>query len=220
MVPIGGRPILAYNLAMLAAAGFDDIVINLHAFPEVVRSYVGDGERWGIHVTYSEEAQLLGTAGALVPVIDLFAQGTFAIVFGDNLTELDLGEMLAFHRRSAGVATIAAWERDDVSHSGVAEFSAGDRIERFIEKPRSGQTASHWVNAGIVIAEPKLLDAVPREGASDLGRDIFPTLIARGEAIYGYRVAGGHWWFDRVEDYHAALQDVALDRYAKAKSWP
>ncbi len=219
MIPIGGRPILAYNLAMLGAAGFDDVVVNLHAFPEVVREYVGDGSQWGIRVVYSEEPELLGTAGALVPTIDLFSQGTFAIVFGDNLTELNLADMLAFHRAAGGVATIAVWERDDVSHSGVAELSDDGRIIRFVEKPQPGDTTSHWVNAGVIIAEPELLTLVPRGQPSDLGRDVLPAMIDRGMRVDAYRCYGGHWWFDRVEDYHAALKDGELDRYAKAQSW-
>jgi NDP-sugar pyrophosphorylase family protein len=213
MVPIGGRPILSYNLAILAAAGFDDVVINLHAFPEVVREYVGDGSHWGIHVTYSEEPQLLGTAGALVPVIDLFRQGTFAIVFGDNLTELNLAEMLAFHRATGGVATIAVWERDDVSQSGVAELSDDARVLQFIEKPQPGKTDSHWVNAGVIIAEPALLTLVPRDHPSDLGRDVLPAMIAHGMEVAAYRCYGGHWWFDRADDYRAALDDRELRRF-------
>ena len=136
-------------------------------------------------------------------------------MFGDNLAEIDLGDMLARHRAHGALATVALWRRDDVSQSGVAELDASDRIVRFIEKPAAGQTASHWVNAGIVIAEPALLDAIPRERPSDLGRDVFPALVERSPGLGGYRMSGGLWWFDRVEDYEAARSDDRLAAYAR-----
>lgn len=214
MLEIGGQPILAYNIAMLAAAGFDDVAVNLHYLPDVVRAYVGDGRRWGVRVRYSEERELRGTAGALVPVAETFAQGTFAVVFGDNIAQLDLAEMLGQHRERGAAATIAVWERDDVSQSGVAEVDPSGQIERFVEKPRQGETTSHWVNAGTVIAEPEILTAIPRDRPSDFGRDIFPTLLARGDALFAYRETAGLWWFDRVEDYEHALSDPRLAAFS------
>jgi NDP-sugar pyrophosphorylase family protein len=215
LLEIFGEPILGYNLTMLAAGGFDDVVVNLHAFPDAVRAYAGDGSRWGLRVTYSEERELLGTAGALVPLAHAFARAPFAIVFGDNLNELDLGDMLARHRERGALATIAVWRRDDVSQSGVAELDAADRILRFVEKPAPGQTASRWVNAGVVIAEPALLDVIPRDRPSDLGRDVFPALVDTARGLSAYRMTGGHWWFDRVEDYEAARFDERLAAFAR-----
>jgi mannose-1-phosphate guanylyltransferase len=217
MLEILGEPILGYNLAMLAAAGFDEVVVNLHYLPEVVRAYAGDGSRWGIRVTYSEEAELRGTAGALLPLSERFRAGTFGIVFGDNLNDLDLGDMLLRHRERGALATIAVWHRDDVSQSGVVELDAGDRVLRFVEKPAPGATPSHLVNVGVVIAEPALLDAIPRDGASDLGRDVFPALVASPRGIAAYRMTGGHWWFDRVGDYESALRDPRLAAFAQRR---
>jgi NDP-sugar pyrophosphorylase family protein len=215
MLEIGGEPILGYNLAMLAAAGFDEVVVNLHYLPGVVRAYVGDGARWNLRVTYSEEPELRGTAGALIPVAERFAQATFAIVFGDNVAELDLRDMLARHRERGALATIAVWHRADVENSGVAELDASDRILRFVEKPAPGETSSHWVNAGFVIAEPALLGAIPRERPSDLGRDVFPSVLGDARGVFAYRMSGGLWWFDRVEDYEAARADPRLAEFAQ-----
>jgi NDP-sugar pyrophosphorylase family protein len=214
MLEVFGRPIIAYNLAMLAAAGFDEVVVNLHHHAAVIRSYVGDGSAWGLRVHYSEERELLGTAGAMVPVADLLRSGTFAIVFGDNLCELDLADLVRAHRAHGELATVALWEREDVTPSGVAELGDDDRIKRFIEKPRLGDTDSHWINAGVIIAEPALLDLVPRDRPSDLGRDILPVLAERGRDLFGYRITGGLWWFDRAEDYERSQTDSRLASFA------
>lgn len=210
MLEIGGEPILGYNLAMLAAAGFDEIVVNLHYLAAVIRAYVGDGSRWGVRVTYSEEPELRGTAGALIPFVERFAADAFGIVYGDNLNEIDLAEMVRDHRERRALATIAVYEREYVAQSGVAELDADDRIVRFVEKPAPGETASHWISTGVVIADPLVLDAIPREGSSDLGRDIFPRLLDDPRGVYAYRMTGGHWWFDRVEEYEAARTDAKL----------
>jgi NDP-sugar pyrophosphorylase family protein len=214
MLDVGGQPIIAYNLAMLAAGGFRDVVINLHHLPNVIRAYVGTGERWGLRVTYSEEPQLLGTAGALSPMFHNFSHETFAIVFGDNINDLDMSEMLAVHRKNGALATVAVSYRADVSQSGVAEIGPDERILRFIEKPRL-ETPSHWVNAGVVIAEPAIRAFVRQDGPSDLGRDIFPKLIETTGGLCAYRMDGSHWWFDRVEDYRAAVADEQLTDFGR-----
>lgn len=218
MLPIGGRPILGYNLALLAAAGFDDVAINLHHLPGTVRRYVGDGAAWNVRARYSEESELLGTAGALLPLAEDFARGTFAVVYGDNLNDLDLGAMLRAHRARGATATVALYARDDVAHSGVAELGDHDRIARFVEKPAPGETASHWVSAGVIVAEPALLALIPRDRPSDLGRDVLPALAARG-ALYGFRMTGGHWWFDRTADYERAHDDPRLTAFAASHTW-
>jgi NDP-sugar pyrophosphorylase family protein len=210
MLQIAGAPILWYHLTALARARIEDVTLNLHYLPDVVRAYVGDGSRWKLRVRYSEEPQLLGTAGALLPVAAQLNGGTFAIVFGDNIIDVDIPDVLDFHRRRGGVATIVLAHRDDVSQSGVAELDERDRITRFIEKPLPAATPSHHVNAGFVLAEPRLLAAIPEHRPSDLGRDVFPSLLERGEMLYGYRSKGRLWWFDRTEDYLSARSDPGL----------
>lgn len=216
MLPIGDAPILFYNLAMLARAGVVDVTLNLHYLPDVIRAYVGNGARWGIQVRYSAESELLGTGGALVPISSRLRDDRFAVVFGDNLIDVDLAEILSAHCAHGGVATVVLWRREDTSQSGVAELDRHDRITRFVEKPQPGEIASHWVNAGLIIAEPELLDAIPLAQPSDLGRDILPALIAAGQDVYGYRMSGGLWWFDRVAEYEAAGRDPELARFTAA----
>jgi NDP-sugar pyrophosphorylase family protein len=213
MLPVGGTPILAYNLAMLQRAGFTDVALNLHYLPDVITSFVGDGRDFGLATRYSYEDALLGTAGALLPLRDWLSDETFAIVFGDNIADLDLSAMLDVHRSTAATVTIALWSRDDVSQSGIAELDRHERVVRFIEKPRPGESESHWVNAGVLIAEPQLLGALSSITPSDIGRDVLPALIAAGLRVQGYTMCGGLWWFDRTEDYERALRDPRLERF-------
>ncbi|MCJ7668608.1 MAG: nucleotidyltransferase family protein [Anaerolineae bacterium] len=201
MLLVAGKPILEHTLELLARYGISEVVINLHHQPQTIVDHFGDGSRWGVHITYSFESELLGTAGAVKKVREQF-DSSFLTLYGDNLTTCDLTRLTVFHRAKGGIATIALHYRDDPTASGIATLDDRDRITRFVEKPKSHQVFSHWVSAGLLVLEPEVLDVIPEGGPSDLGRDLFPSLLARGEATYGYRMSQGEylWWIDTPED--------------------
>ena len=201
MVLVAGKPILEHNLELLARHGIRDVLINLHHQPRTIVDHFGDGSRWGVHITYSFEPELLGTAGAVKRVQEQF-DSTFLVLYGDNLTTCDLSRLVIFHRAKGGIATIALHYRDDPTASGIADLDDQDRIIQFVEKPEPEQIFSHWVSAGILVLEPEVLDVIPDGTPSDFGRDLFPSLLARGEAISGYRMSQGEhlWWIDTSED--------------------
>lgn len=205
MLPLAGKPLLQHTVEHLARFGVRDILINLHHRPETVVGHFGDGANFGVSIRYSHEPWLLGTAGAVKKVEEFFTE-TFLVVYGDNLTTCNLGGLNAFHRQKKGIATVALFEREDVSHSGVAELDADDRIVRFVEKPSSRETASRWVSAGLLVLEPEVLRMIPADRPSDFGHDILPALLATGRDVYGYRMSRdeGLWWIDTPEDYRRA----------------
>ena len=213
MLEIAGRPILEHNVRLLARHGIHDIVINLHHHPEVVIDYFRDGAQFGVAISYSYEPELLGTAGGLNP-IRASLTSTFLVLYGDNLSTCNIGNLLAVHERSAAVATVALFEREDVAASGIVGLDRDDRITRFLEKPRPEAVFSHWVNAGILALEPSALEAIPRAGFSDFGRDVLPKLLASGGKISGYRMTEELWWIDSLSDYErtrSALRVTVLE---------
>jgi NDP-sugar pyrophosphorylase family protein len=199
MLEIAGRPILEHNVRFLARYGIRDLVVNLHHCPEAITQYFGDGASCGVRISYSYEPALLGTAGAVKKVSQHFDE-TFIVMYGDNLTTCDLSRFIDFHRRKGGVATVALFHREDATSSGIAELDGDDRIVRFLEKPRPDEVFSRWVNAGILVIEPAVLDFIPPGCASDFGRDALPALLAAGQPIYGYRMTEELWWVDSPED--------------------
>src|SRR5207302_11518517 len=110
----------------------------------------------------------------------------FAVLYADNLIGCDFREIVEQHRRAGRSATVALFDRDDTSQSGVAELDAEGQIVRFVEKPKAGATTSHWVNAGLVVFEPHVAWIAPTRG--DIGRDLLPRLIADGHGVAGYRM--------------------------------
>jgi NDP-sugar pyrophosphorylase family protein len=205
MIEIAGKPILEHNVARLRRFGVTDIVINLHYMPEAVMNHFGDGSRFGARIRYSHEPELLGTAGAVKNVAAFF-DAPFFVWYGDNLSTCRLDRLREFHKAKGGIATIALHHRDDPTQSGIVGLDGHDRITRFLEKPRADQVFSHWVSAGILALEPRALEAIAADGAVDFGRDVFPALLERGEAVHGYRMSGGErlWWIDTLMDYERA----------------
>jgi len=213
MIDICGHPILEYNVRALVALGIEQIFINTHYHADVIRSYFGDGQRFGARIDYLHEPALLGTAGALDPVRARLIE-TVVLLYGDNLTDCPLYPIVERHRAASALATMALFERPDVSASGIVQLDAHDRVIRFLEKPRPEEVFSHWVNAGILIAEPRMLDFVPAGQPSDFGRDVLPAILSAGETIAGYRLRGNLWWIDSPVDYERTLADPALSAFA------
>lgn len=163
MIPIANRPVLEYTIVNLRRHGITDIILNLHAQPEMIRNYFKDGSAWDVRIEYSHEPELLGTAGGVKKVEKFLSGGTFLVLSGDGLTNADLTSLLAFHRRSKSVATMAIQGVDTRFEYGVTVTAKGGRITRFIEKPRWSDVFTNEVNTGIYVFEPEVLASIPGE---------------------------------------------------------
>jgi NDP-sugar pyrophosphorylase family protein len=201
MMPIGGKPVLEHTLIWLRCHGVGEVIINLCHQPLVIPAYFGDGSRWGMRITYSLENELLGTAGG-VKHAAWFFDAPFLVIYGDNLSTCDFSQLARKHQERGAMATMALHWRKDPSSSGVAELDAEDRIVRFVEKPQPEEVFSNWVNAGIYVLSPEILELVPAGQPCDFGREIFPRMLAEGRALRGYRMQGdeGLWWIDTPAD--------------------
>lgn len=194
MLPLGERPILDYILRHLVHHGFDDIVVNLHFRPEVIRTYCGDGSRFGARITYSFEEQPLGTAGAVRKMAGHFRDGPFLVQYGDVLTAQDFHALLAVHEKHNALATVLTHQR--ARSNSVVVVGEDNRVERFLERPseedRHG-VVSDRVFSGILIGTPEMLEMIPADRPADLPRDVFPTAVATGRLfacpLNGYRCA-------------------------------
>lgn len=211
MVPVGGIPVLERNLAWLRRNGVTEVAVNTHYRAEAVTSHFGDGSTFGVAIRWSPEARLLGTAGALGPLREWFGDETFLVLYGDNLIDVDFERFRALHQAAGATATVALFERADVSASGVAELE-GDRIGRFVEKPSPGETSSRLVSAGLILCEPSVHPYVG-PSPSDFGRDVLPALLAAGEPVAGYRMRHGETlrWIDTHDDLERVERELAIE---------
>ncbi|MBQ8953262.1 MAG: NDP-sugar synthase, partial [Clostridia bacterium] len=213
MAPLLDRPVMAYALALLKRHGITDVGATLMYLPERIQSYFGDGSAFGAAMRYFVETAPLGTAGSMHLAAD-FLDETFAVLSGDGVTDCDLTAALAFHREKKALATLVLKRVENPLEYGVVIADGEGRVIRFVEKPGWGEVFSDTVNTGIYILEPQVLERIPRDRAFDFGRDLFPLLVERGEAVYAWTMSG--YWCDigDVAAYlkaHADAMDGRID---------
>lgn len=195
MLPVAGRPLLAYLLGHLRHHGFKEVMINLHFRPEVIRSAFGDGAAWDLRLEYSPEEQLLGTAGGVKKAESFFrGDDCFLVQYGDVLTDQDLGALVRRHRETSALATLLVHRR--ARSNSVVSLDADGRVVGFLERPGEAERRgvdSPWVNSGICVCSPELLDRIPPGVPCDLPRDIFRALVDTGRlfaaGLTGFRCA-------------------------------
>jgi mannose-1-phosphate guanylyltransferase/phosphomannomutase len=211
MLPLHGRPILEWILAHLAREGFQEVAVNLHFRPEMIREHFGDGSKLGLTIAYSEEPQLLGTAGGVKKMETFFRQSDpFLVQYGDVVTDQDFSAMLAFHREKKALATLLLHQR--AKSNSVVSLDGEQRIVGFLERPseeaRQGVT-SPWVNSGICLCAAEMLDHIPRGTACDLPRDIFRPLLATGR-LFGFALTGRRCAIDSPQRLEEAQRLFAM----------
>ncbi len=211
LLPIANRAVMSYILEHLARHGFTEVIANLHYRPQDIVEYFGDGSRFGVNLSYTHEEKLWGIAGGVRRCRDFFEGETFLVIGADDLTDMDLGALVAAHRRVGAVASIGLAEVEETSQYGIVVTDGEGRIERFVEKPK-GEVPSRTANTQIYLFESGVFDFIPPNRVYDFGFDAFPAMVAEGVPFYGFSLPG--YWRDigSVGDYLAAHVDLLEGR--------
>jgi len=201
LIPVQGKPLVQHIIELLRKYNTRDIVLSIGYLGDKVKAQFGDGSNLGVKISYIEEEKELGTAGSLNLMKK--PERHFFMLNGDVLANIDLHGMVHSHRKNKGLATIALTPMEDPSRFGVAKLE-GDKILEFIEKPEKGREPSKFINAGVYLLEPEVIDYVP-EGKAMMEKDVFPKLADEGK-LYGYKFGGQ--WFDTGthEAYERAIK--------------
>lgn len=204
MIPVGGQPLLDIWLDAFDQAGVDEVLVNLHHLPDVVRNHL-DARAGTPSVRTFFEPELLGSAGTLA-ANRAWVEGEemFLACYADNLTDFDLRSLVETHRKHGTVATLAVFHSDRPSAGGVVELDAAGTVTGFTEKP--SHPVSDLVNAGMYAFHPGVLDEISDPPPLDIGYHLLPRLVGRARAI-------------PVEGY---LRDLGtVDAYRRAEQeWP
>ncbi len=209
MVPIVNQPVMEHIIGLVKHCGMTEIVATLAFMPRVIEDYFGAGEEWGVEIAYAVEESPLGTAGSVKNAESLLNDDEpFLVISGDAITDIDLGEVIAFHKSRQAAVTIALKQVGDPLDFGVVITDADGLIERFVEKPTWGQVFSDTINTGIYVIEPWVLDYIPEGQSFDFSADLFPKLMEDGHKLYGLTVDG--YWCDvgGRESYMDVHRDV------------
>ena len=186
MLPVGGRPLLGIWLDAFDEAGVDEVLVNLHHLPDVVRSYLA--ERTGSpRVLTTHEPELLGSAGTLAVNKEWVAGEDFFLACNaDNLTDFDLRSLIKVQREHGATATLGVFRSPNPSAGGVVEADEAGLIVGFTEKPEN--PVSDLVNAGLYAFQPSLLDEIGQP-PKDIGYDLLPGLVGRARIV----LVGGYF---------------------------
>jgi mannose-1-phosphate guanylyltransferase len=188
MVPVLDRPVMEHIVDLLARHGFEQVIANLHHFPDMIRDYFGG------RIAYSFEPELLGTAGGVRGCADFFGDEPFLVISGDALTDVDLGAFAARHRASGGIATLAVKQVPDTRELGVVLRDRAGRVTGFQEKPPPEEALSDLGNCGMYVFEPAIFDYFPDSPFVDWAQDVFPALLAHDVPFHIHEVR--EYWND------------------------
>jgi mannose-1-phosphate guanylyltransferase len=206
MIPVGGQPLLGIWLDAFDRAGVDEVLVNLHHLPDVVRHYL-EGRAGTPTVRTFFEPELLGSAGTLA-ANRAWVEGEemFLACNADNLTDFDLQSLVQTHRKHGELATLTVFHSERPSAGGVVELDPAGTVTGFTEKP--AQPVSDLVNAGMYAFRPDVLDVLDELGPPpvDIGYHLLPRLVGRAQGVL-------------VEGY---LRDLGtVDAYERAQQeWP
>ena len=226
LFPVANKPLIDWTLESLSRCGVETVVMAVNYMAEAIARYLGP-TKYDLGIIYSREERPLDTAGPIKRAEEHLRDGPFLVLNGDVISDVDYRELLNYHRRKGGLATITLIEVPDPSRYGAVELDGEGRILRFVEKPEPGRAPSNYINAGIYIFEPDVLDYIPAGRPVSTEREIFPKLAEEG-VLYGYRASA--LWVDIgvPEDYLRANslllgriggvemgEDVEVDETAK-----
>jgi len=212
MLPVVNRPIMEHVLRLLRRHGFSETVVTVQFLASMVRNYFGDGEDFDMSLQYATEEVPLGTAGSVKNAEDALRDEPFLVISGDALTDIDLSELVRFHKDNGALVTVGLTRVPDPLEFGIIISDDDGRIQRFLEKPTWGQVFSDTVNTGIYVMEPEVLAEVPAGEAVDWSGQVFPRLLERGAPLYGW-IADGYWEdVGTLESYLKAQADVLAAR--------
>ena len=212
LAPVVDTPIIGHIFGLLAKHGIDEVHVNVHYLADALLKAYGEESRAnGMKIRLNREEELLGTAGGVKRLADRF-DDTIVVVSGDALTDIDIGELVRFHREKGALATIALRRVYDTSEFGVVDIGEDSDILGFQEKPDPKEAISTLANTGIYVLEPRALDYVPEGTFFDFAKDVFPRFLENGERFVGYQ--GDFYWSDigTLTAYRQAQYDVLSGR--------
>lgn len=176
MMPVLGKPVLEYQIRLLVRHGFTNVYLIVNHLYESIEEHFGNGEDFGINIHYYHEPKPLGTVGG-VKALQSKIEGTFLVLYGDVIMDMDLDRLLHFHRMKEADATLVVHPNDHPYDSDLLDVDAHDKVTSFYAKPHpEGLIYRNLVNAAAYVFEPAVFDHLEEGVKADFGKDIFPKL--------------------------------------------
>lgn len=214
MASVGGRPFLSLPIQQLASQNIRQLVMCTGYRSEDIEQELGDGRSMNLAIEYSREQSPLGTAGAIKYAKPLLVGvSDFLVMNGDSFVEMDFGELVAFHRKSGGIAAMVVIRTKNDRRYGTVQMGIDGRVSGFVEKTAAAPNG--LINAGVYIFKREIFEQIP-EGPASLETDVFPKLLPLG--VYALEQHGVFIDIGTPEDYaHAQEISARLNKAALGK---
>lgn len=202
LASVGDRPFLELLVRQLRYQGIRRLVLCTGYLAHEIENELGDGSTWDVTIEYSKEPHPIGTAGAVKLAAPLLRESTdFLVMNGDSFMEVDFGQLVHFHRKSGGIASMAVLRMKNEMRYGTVQVAANGRVSGFAEK--TDVDSAGFVNAGIYVFNRRIFEHIPG-GPVSLERDIFPKLLDHG--VYASEQHGLFIDIGTPEDYARARE--------------
>lgn len=213
MLPLVNTPFIEHTISHLRRYGVDEVILSAGYLPTAFDDHLGDGKHLGVKITYVVEKKPLGTCGA-VKNVEKHLDDTFLVMNGDILTDVNLDQLIEFHRTKGAVATINLTSVENPTQYGLVNMDMTGRVTGFLEKPSWDEVTTDLINAGTYVLEPSVLRQVPTDENVSFERQVFPMLIEQDEPVVGF--ASSCYWIDigTPEKYLQAHRD-----YMEGRVW-
>lgn len=205
LIPVAGKPMLDYWVDALEAAGIHQALLNTHHLRDQVEPWlIATNQSRNLTIREAYEPELLGSAGTVTANRD-WAQDSdeILVIYADNLSDIDLGEFVQFHRRHPDPMSMALFHTPYPSKCGIATLDGQNQVTDFTEKPE--QPESDLANAGLYVLDAAAWREIADMKAFDFGFDVIPAFVGR---MRGYRHAGYHRDIGTHESLAQAEQDA------------
>jgi histidinol-phosphate phosphatase family protein len=188
LLPVNGRPLLQHQFDLLASHGIREVTVLCGHGAESIREFAGDGERWGLEVRCIDEATPLGTAGAVIAALDRLPE-EFFVLYADTVVNIDLQRMWDAHTKAGAEVTLFLHPNSHPEDSDLVESDEHGRVEAIHGYPHpDGVLLPNQVNAALYVMRSRCLRGLPvPEKPLDFAKHLFPSLLARGVHMHGYR---------------------------------
>ena len=186
MIPVCGKPVIEHQVELAKRYGFTEFIFLIGHLGDKISDYFGDGQKWGVSITYYREERPMGTAGALAEIADLLSDD-FYVFYGDTVMDVDLKRMLDFHLQHHADATLLVHPNDHPFDSDLVDINHNGSIKQFYHKPHADDfVCRNMVNAALFIFNKKVINSISRGVKTHIEKDVLPACLQKGMRLFGY----------------------------------
>jgi NDP-sugar pyrophosphorylase family protein len=213
LLPIAGKPLLQYHLDSLSRCGIKEVLIKAWYLHEQIEQFVADVQSQYPHMRINvyAEKELHGSARFLVDCKKfLEGEDSFIVTYGDNLTTINYEKLIACHKASSPLVTIACYKEKYPETKGMIVFDQDKRIQMFVEKPKV-PVPTEYANGGVYVLGQDIFkyeDMLVSKDDFDFGHDLFPFLLAQNEALQVYLMDEFLLDIGTLESYNKAQEII------------